>query len=112
MKTVNIKSDHPTVHEALNRLEQEIARARREGAAMLKIVHGYGSKGVGGDIRAAVQRRLQELAHAGSVRECVFGENWSKSDESTWRLLQTHSELKLDEDLGRQNPGISIIVLT
>ena len=78
---------------------------------MLKIIHGYGSTGAGGDIRIAVQKRLYELAEAGQIRGCIFGENWAKSDEATWRLLQAHPELKSDPDLGRGNQGITVVVI-
>lgn len=111
MKTVNLKSDLPPVSEALRRLDRELALARREGIAILKIVHGYGSSGVGGDIRIAVQKRLRELADAGQIQGCIFGENWSTSDEQTWRMLQRQPELKNDRDLGRANKGISIVAI-
>lgn len=110
MKTVNLKSDMPQVDEALQRLERELALARQDKISMLKIVHGYGSTGVGGDIRVAVQRRLHELAQHGHIRACIFGENWSRSDEITWKLLQSHPHLKSDRDLGGRNPGITIVV--
>jgi hypothetical protein len=45
------------------------------------------------------------------IRGCIFGENWSKSDEQTWKLLQSHAELKNDSDLGRRNRGITIVLL-
>ena len=108
---MNLKSDHPAVHEALQRLEREIAVARREHCRSLKIVHGYGSTGAGGDIRIAVQKRLRELAESGEIRGCIFGESWSKSDEESWRLLQVQPELKNDSDLGRGNLGITIVLL-
>lgn len=111
IRTVNIKSNMPSVREALQRLEKELAQARRESAVLLKIVHGYGSTGAGGDIRIAVQKRLREMVEAGEVRECIFGENWSKADETTWRLVQQQPELKKDTDLGRRNLGITIVVL-
>jgi len=101
----------PEVREALQRLERELALARRGAAALLKVIHGYGSGGTGGEIRIAVQKRLHELAEAGQIRGCIFGENWSKADETTWRLLQAHSELKSDPDLGRRNPGITVVLL-
>jgi len=110
MKTVNLKADMPQVHEALQRLDRELALARKEKTAMLKIIHGYGSTGAGGDIRIAVQKRLQEMAQNGHIRGCIFGENWSKSDDQTWRLLQAQPELKSDPDLGRRNQGITIVV--
>lgn len=101
----------PSVHEALQRLDREIALARQSKAGMLKIIHGYGSTGAGGDIRIAVQRRLQELSEGGQIRGCIFGEDWSKTDDATWRLLQKEAALKSDPDLGRRNHGITIVLL-
>ncbi len=101
----------PPIREALERLEIELASARRHGDSLLKIIHGYGSTGAGGDIRIAVQKRLRELADAGQVRDCIFGENWAGADETTWRLVQQKPELKKDPDLGRGNQGITIVLL-
>jgi hypothetical protein len=101
----------PLVHEALQHLERELGLARQEKATLLKLVHGYGSTGAGGDIRIAVQKRLLEMVQNGQIRGCIFGENWSKSDDAAWKLLQSHSELKSDSDLGRRNQGITIVLL-
>jgi hypothetical protein len=101
----------PVVREALQRLDRELAVARQSKATLLKLVHGYGSTGAGGDIRIAVQKRLLEMAQGGQIRGCIFGENWSKSDEATWKLLQSHADLKKDSDLGRGNRGITIVLL-
>jgi hypothetical protein len=101
----------PAVHEALQRLDREIGLARQQKHSLLKVVHGYGSTGAGGDIRIAVQKRLYELVEAGQIRGCIYGESWSKSDEATWRLLQAQPELKSDSDLGRRNAGITIVLL-
>ena len=101
----------PSVQEALQHLSRELARARQENISLLKVIHGYGSTGKGGDIRIAAQKHLLELAQGGQIRACIFGENWSKSDEQTWRLLQTQPALKIDPDLGRGNRGISVVLL-
>jgi hypothetical protein len=101
----------PQVHEAMQRMERELALARQENAKALKLIHGYGSTGAGGDIRVAVQRRLLEMVQSGHIRACIFGENWTKSDEMSWKLLQPHPELKSDSDLGRRNLGITIVLL-
>jgi hypothetical protein len=111
IKTVNLKSDMPQVHEGLQRLDRELAVARQEKAKLLKLVHGYGSTGVGGDIRIAVQKRLLEMVQNGHIRGCIFGENWSKSDDAAWKLLQSYPELKSDSDLGRRNLGITIVLI-
>ena len=99
------------MHEALQRLEQEIAQARHDGITLIKLIHGYGSTGAGGDIRIAVQARLREMAKDGAIRWCVFGEEWAKSCEEVWRLLQERPELKSDADLGRRNLGITVVLL-
>ena len=111
IKTVNLKSDLPLVREALQLLERELAVARQQKTTLLKLIHGYGSTGAGGDIRIAVQKRLFELAHDGQIRGCIFGERWSTSDDETWRLLQSQPALKADRDLGRNNRGITIVLL-
>ncbi len=99
------------MQEALQRLEREISIARREKIGLLKLIHGYGSTGAGGDIRIAVQARLREMAGEGLIGSCIFGEDWSKGNVEAWQLLQAQPDLKKDADLGRRNPGITIIVL-
>jgi hypothetical protein len=101
----------PQVHEAMQRLDRELHLARQAKAPVLKLIHGYGSTGEGGDIRIAVQKRLLEMVQNGHIRACIFGESWSKSDEVSWKLLQSHRDLKSDSDLGRRNPGITIVLL-
>ncbi len=101
----------PVVREALQRMDRELAVARQSKTTLLKLVHGYGSTGAGGEIRIAVQKRLLEMAQGGQIRGCIFGENWSKSDEATWKLLQSQTDLKNDSDLGRGNRGITIVLL-
>jgi hypothetical protein len=111
IKIVNVKANMPSVAEALKRLEDEIPSARQHNQLVLKIIHGYGSKGVGGDIRIAVQKRLIEMLEAKEIRGCIFGEEWSKSCAEVWKLLQARPELKSDPDLGRCNRGITIVLL-
>jgi hypothetical protein len=111
IKTVDLKSDMPPVHQALQRLDRELTVARQQKLTLIKLIHGYGSKGTGGDIRIAVQAHLQGLIREGQIRGCVYGEDWSKSDEVTWRLLQSNPAMKDDEHLGRHNRGITIVLL-
>src|ERR1700691_3968850 len=105
MKTVNLKEGMPLVRQALMQMERELAVARSEGYGLVKLIHGYGSTGAGGEIRIAVQKRLIEMSDRGQLRGCIFGENWAKSDDLTWKLLGAHAELKQDRDLGKGNRG-------
>jgi hypothetical protein len=111
IKTVDLKCDMPLVSEALQRLETELTVAVNKKVPTLKLIHGYGSTGAGGDIRIAVQKRLIEMVQSGRIRACIFGEDWSKSNERAWRLVLKNPQLKDDPDLGRRNRGITIVVL-
>ena len=90
IKTINLKFGMPTVAQALQHLERELALARQTQGEVLKLIHGYGSSGAGGDIRIAVQKHLTELAARGEIRVCIFGEDWAKSDERMWALINAH----------------------
>jgi hypothetical protein len=111
IRTVDLKSDMPLVQEALQRLDRELAIARKENAAIIKLIHGYGSTGAGGEIRLAVQNRLLEMMRNSQIAGCIFGEDWAKSNDAAWKLLQLHPALKRDSDLGRKNRGVTIVVL-
>jgi hypothetical protein len=109
--TINLEAGMPLVHEALAQLDRELAAAREHRHAILKLIHGYGSTGAGGDIRIAVQKRLPTLQDEGHIRACIFGEDWSPTDTHTWTLLKTNPALKIDPDLGKRNRGITIVIL-
>ncbi len=101
----------PLVHEALTKLDRELALARQQRCRLVKLIHGYGSSGTGGDIRIAVQKRVREMQDQGAIRTCIFGEDWAASDAQTWDLLKSQPALKTDSDLGKRNLGITIVVL-
>ena len=111
MKLVNLEDGRPTVEQARLRLERELRQARDEGCKAVKVIHGYGSSGVGGALRTALQATLRRAAQDGGIAALVCGEDWRIADETTWRILQRYPEWKRDPDLGRANQGISIILL-
>jgi DNA-nicking Smr family endonuclease len=111
MKTINLEEGRPSVASASSRLLDQLRLARQEKYAAAKVIHGYGSHGVGGGLRIAIQGMLALMAQSGDIQAFVAGEDWRISDETTWRLLQRHRELKQDRDLGKGNKGITIVVL-
>jgi DNA-nicking Smr family endonuclease len=111
LRTINLEDGMPTVEQARARLASELRAARQRGVVILKLIHGYGSTGVGGDLRIAIQSTLRLMADRSEIRACIFGENWRKSDEQTWALLKQLPELKADRDLGRGNRGITLVLL-
>jgi len=101
----------PGVEQARARLSGEIAAARREGVKVLKVVHGYGSSGVGGELRIALQSTLRQMVSRSEIRDCIYGENWRTGDQRSWELLKRMPELKRDSDLGKGNKGITLVLL-
>jgi hypothetical protein len=111
LKLVNLELNRPTVPTALSLLENALRSARSEKYTAVKLIHGYGSSGVGGDIRIAVQKTLAQKLNGKEIRAFIPGEDWRISNEFSWELLKRFAELKQDSDLGRANRGITIVVL-
>ena len=111
IKIINLEEGMPTVERARLRMQNELHVAQKQGYVAAKLIHGYGSSGVGGSLRRELQKDLQRLVDAGKIRNFIAGECWRVSDESTWPLLQRYPEWKQDSDLGKGNKGISIVVL-
>jgi DNA-nicking Smr family endonuclease len=111
IKIIDLEDGMPKVEEARLRMEHELHVAKRQGYAAVKLIHGYGSSGVGGALRIELQKELARLAGAGTVQAFIAGENWRLSDEATWPLLQRYPEWKQDRDLGKGNKGITVVLL-
>jgi hypothetical protein len=105
----NIKAGMPSRSDARERLIARISEAQRNGTAILKVIHGYGSRGVGGKLRVALRKTLERLAAEGRLGRVVHGEKWDIFDETTQGLLGDYAELSGDEDLGQHNAGITIV---
>lgn len=110
-RIVNLEDGHPTVNQALLQLDRAITDARRDGIGLIKLIHGYGSKGVGGRIKEELGGALARHRRGGLIRDYIAGEDFRISHEGTWALLKQCPELKQDRDLSRNNRGITIVVL-
>jgi hypothetical protein len=111
IKIINLEDDRPTVEQMRVRLDRALVAARHDGTAILKLIHGYGSSGVGGKLRVAVRASLSRYKKSAMVREFIPGEDFRISNEATWALLKSMPEMKQDRDLGRENKGITLVVL-
>jgi hypothetical protein len=101
----------PVVDVAMNRLEMAL-RPYGKSSKLIKIVHGYGSTGVGGKIRTAARQRLRLKKAAGSIRDFIPGEEFSMFDPATQKALALYyKELTGDRDYNRSNEGITIVIL-
>jgi hypothetical protein len=113
MKTVNLEEGRPSVASASARLLDQLRLARKQSYAAVKAIHPQPRFATGS--AASYESRSRECWRAWHKVEksgaWVAGEDWRISDETTWRLIQKHRELKQDRDLGKGNEGISIVVL-
>lgn len=101
----------PTVEQACHRLAGELIRARAQGAKAVKLIHGYGSSGVGGKLRIGIRTDLTDRKRRGEIREAVPGENWGIFDEGARRILDAYPDLSRDRDFERGNAGITIVLM-
>jgi len=110
MKSFDIKSDMPTALEAGKRLSNYI-RIYTGNEKVIKIVHGYGSSGVGGAIKQMVHSSLKKKTASGEIKAYIPGEAFSKMmgfDE----VIQTYTHLlKSDSDFKKGNDGITYVIL-
>ncbi len=111
IRVINIKSDMPTVDEARRELIAAIDRARADGVQVIKLIHGYGSTGVGGALRNALRKSLLKRRKEGAVKSIVHGEMWGVMDEHARALRNRHTFLRDDADYNRQNSGITLVEL-
>lgn len=111
MRVVNLKGDMPTLETARARLGAVLSEARRADCVAVKLIHGYGSSGVGGALRDGLRASLRKRRKKGEIRAYIPGEHWSVFDETSRALLEACPGLRRDKDLDRGNEGISIAVL-
>jgi hypothetical protein len=111
LAVVNLEEGMPTTEGVRVRLAEELRRAHQQRLPAIKLIHGYGSSGIGGALREAVLGTLGWAKTQREIREFIVGEDWSISNDPSWRLLQQHRGLRTDSDLGRRNRGITIVIL-
>ena len=111
ISVLKIKENNPTVDEALKLLTNEISAAIERNIKVIKIIHGYGSSGVGGAIKTSLLTRLNTLKNNNQVKSIITGEQHNEYAGSRNYLLNKYPELKSTWIEDRGNPGITFIEL-
>ena len=110
MVTINIEQGHPTVAEAMQRLTNGLYRVRAQGVVCAKIVHGYGSTGTGGAIKAALPGTLRYMRTRRLIKDYIRGEDFGPYSVAARDLASGMKQIKQDPDWGRSNDGITIVL--
>jgi len=108
LKTINLK-EIGSVESACAILDLELERVKLEGVSVIKLIHGYGSHGVGGDILREIRRKLLLLKKKGKIKNYLIGNQWNLFNKEVAEILQRDKSISGDEDLNRNNPGITIV---
>jgi hypothetical protein len=111
MKVYDIKSDMPNVNDAGKRLALAIKDAKSSKEKIIKIIHGYGSHGIGGSIKIAIRKSLGKRVKNQEIKAYIPGEAFAVMmgfDEVT----REHIDLiKNDSDFKKMNDGITYVIL-
>ncbi len=110
-RTVNLEQGRPVVEIALNHMKEAIADSKRNGVIVLTLIHGYGSSGKGGKIRVECRKMLDYMKGRGEIHDYIKGERFSKRSAQVKALLRRYPELGSDRNLGKENRGITLVVL-
>ena len=111
MTEYNLESGRPPADVAVSRLASITAREKAAGKKAFKIIHGYGSSGVGGRIRTEVRRWLAGEKARKKIKAYIPGEDFTIFNADTLALFSVFPEARRDKDLERGNMGVTIIVL-
>lgn len=110
-KEYNVKQNYPTVAEAIALIEIEIEKCKKEGIKILKIIHGYGSSGVGGNIFVNLKQKLKFWKKTGLIKDYLFGDQWNSYNKKAMQIKFDFPSLPLDNDFNHPNMGMTILVL-
>ena len=92
-------------------LENEIDSCKLGGFTALKVIHGYGSHGVGGAIKKEIHVRLKQMKAQKLIRDYIPCETWTPSNPKREQAIKICNELLADSDLYMLNSGVTIVLI-
>lgn len=111
VETINIKEGFPPSDVAVANMEIAIEAYSKTDTKVLKVIHGYGSHGVGGEIRILARQRLEELKKFHKIADYVPGEKFGQNLKNSDFIIENFPELILDSDLKNYNSGLTLVFL-
>jgi hypothetical protein len=108
MKEFDIHHGMPTVDNALRSLETYISISKRTEKA-IKIIHGYGSSGIGGAIRIAARDVLDTKWNQGQIKAYIPGEAIATPMGYDELIRKYKNLLERDSDYRKGNDGITYV---
>lgn len=107
----DLDRDKLSFREARIRMENFIETNRRLNIRAVKIIHGYGSTGVGGTNRIRLRNELVKMKEQGRIRDFIPGEKFNSKGKLNKQYLNDFRQLKNDSTFEKRNEGITIVIL-
>ena len=111
VRTFNVEAGLPTLDDARRLVVAEIKLAKREGAKVLKVIHGYGSSGKGGALCVGLRKSFRLRKKEGVIKDFIAGEDFSIFNDTVLTLVEAVPGLRGDPDLNATNEGVTILWL-
>ena len=109
--TIDIKSEKQTVAEAIAQFLVEVDAYKKGGFKVMKVIHGYGSHGVGGAIRQAFLKKCQDLKNRKVIEDFTCCDKWTEKNIVRKIAINYCPDLMADAELKFINSGCSIIIM-
>ena len=77
----------------------------------MKVIHGYGSHGVGGEIRNAFLKKCQDLKNRKIIDDFTCCDKWTYKNVVRKIAINYCPDLLADSELYHINSGCSIVIL-
>ena len=111
IRIYNVEAGLPTLDGARRLVIAEIKQARREGAKVLKVIHGYGSSGKGGALCVGLRKSFGLRKKEGVIKDFIAGDDFTIFNETVLALLEAVPGLRGDPDLNATNEGVTFLWL-
>jgi hypothetical protein len=105
---VNLEDGMPTVDVAIQKMKNALTTHKRQGCKAVILIHGYGSTGVGGSIKASALKCLRESSMRGIVRDVVGGEQWTDRKREIVGMCKA---LENYDNKIANNDGVTVVML-
>jgi hypothetical protein len=108
MKEFDIHHGKPTVEAAISLLKLHLSIQKRT-EKVIKIIHGYGSSGMGGKIKIAAREYIEEEYHKNRIQDYIPGEAIYTPMGFDETIRSYKSLIQMDSDYKKGNDGITYV---
>lgn len=108
---LDIKSESQTVSVAIAQFLVELDILKFSNQPLLKVLHGYGSGGKGGEIKRELNRTLEILKRKKTILDYINLEKWNDNNKDIISYKHKYPILMIDKDVIIKNSGQTIVII-